>query len=141
MPDGVLAAIEDDLNTPKAFAQLFALAHEANVSRDDGERRGLKQQLLAGGRLLGILDQDPETRRFLVVASGRMPLELQVESRGSAGLAISIDEPEIERLVAARSAARQSKNFAEADRIRDQLRAAGVILEDKPEGTRWSRAG
>ena len=59
MPKALVAALEDDLNTPKAFAELFALARAANASADEGERRELKGQLLAGGSLLGLLRQDP----------------------------------------------------------------------------------
>jgi cysteinyl-tRNA synthetase len=121
-PAGVLAALEDDLNTPKAFAELFALGRAANASADDAERRALKAQLLSGGRLLGLLQQDPEA---------------WLRTTGSAG----IDEAEVERLIEARAAARKAKDFEEADRIRDQLAAEGVILEDQPGRTRWRLAG
>jgi cysteinyl-tRNA synthetase len=118
----VLAALEDDLNTPKAFAELRALAREANASADPGRRLALKAEILAAGQLLGLLQADPEA---------------WLKTTGESTLA-SI---EIERLVELRVAARRAKNFAEADRIRDRLVAAGVILEDGPEGTRWRLAG
>jgi cysteinyl-tRNA synthetase len=121
-PAGVLAALEDDLNTPKAFAELFALARAANASDDPERRRELKAELLAGGQLLGLLQADPET---------------WLKTTGQSAL----DAAEIERLVDARTEARKARDFAEADRIRDQLAAAGLILEDGPEGTRWRRAG
>jgi cysteinyl-tRNA synthetase len=121
-PQGVLAALEDDLNTPKAFAELFALAHQANTSSDDGERRALKSQLLAAGALLGLLGQDPAA---------------WFRDTGAA----SLEPAEIERLIDARNAARRAKDFSEADRIRDQLAAAGVVLEDGPHKTRWRLAG
>jgi cysteinyl-tRNA synthetase len=121
-PPAVLAALEDDLNTPKAFAELFALAHQANTSSDDGERRALKSQLLAAGALLGLLGQDPAA---------------WFRNTGST----SLEPAEIERLIDARNAARRAKDFSEADRIRDQLAAAGVVLEDGPEKTRWRLAG
>jgi cysteinyl-tRNA synthetase len=121
MPEALVAALEDDLNTPKAFAELFALARTANASADDGERRELKAQLLAGGALLGLLQQDPE---------------IWLKTTGRA----EIDEAEIERLIELRTAARQAKDFEEADRIRDQLAAEGVILEDQPGRTRWRLA-
>ena len=122
MPEALVAALEDDLNTPEAFAELFALARAANASADEGERRELKGQLLAGGSLLGLLRQDPETW-------------LKTTGKGE------IDEAEVERLIELRAAARKAGNFEEADRIRDQLAAEGVILEDQPGRTRWRLAG
>ena len=121
-PGPVVAALEDDLNTPKAIAELFALSRAANASAADDERRVLKAQLLAGGGLLGLLQQDPET---------------WLKTTGRA----AIDEAEVERLIALRAAARKAKDFAEADRIRDQLAAEGVILEDQSGKTRWRLAG
>jgi len=122
VPESLLAALEDDLNTPKAFAELFALARAANASADEDERRELKAQLLSGGRLLGLLQQDPE---------------VWLKTTGRA----EIDEVEVERLIALRAAARKAKDFEEADRIRDQLTAEGVILEDQAGRTRWRLAG
>ena len=122
MPEALVAALEDDLNTPKAFAELFALARAANASATDNERRALKAQLLAGGSLLGLLQQDPE---------------IWLKSTGKS----EIDAAEVERLIDLRAAARKAKDFEEADRIRDQLAAEGVILEDQPGRTRWRLAG
>jgi cysteinyl-tRNA synthetase len=122
-PQGVIDALEDDLNTPKAFADLFALAHQANASADQAERRALKGQILAGGRLLGLLQQSPQA--WLKEAAG----------------STSLDAAEIERLIEARAEARRTRDFAEADRIRDQLAAEGVIIEDLPGRTRWRLAG
>jgi cysteinyl-tRNA synthetase len=122
MPEPLVAALEDDLNTPKAFAELFALARAANASADDEERRALKARLLAGGSLLGLLQQDPE---------------IWLKTTGKA----EIDAAEVERLIERRAAARRARDFEEADRIRDQLAAEGVILEDQPGRTRWRLAG
>jgi cysteinyl-tRNA synthetase len=122
MPESLVAALEDDLNTPKAFAELLALARAANASDDHAERRELKGRLLAGARLLGLLQQDPQ---------------IWLKTTGRA----EIDEAEVERLIELRAAARKAKDFEEADRIRDQLAAEGVILEDQPGRTRWRLAG
>jgi cysteinyl-tRNA synthetase len=121
-PAPFVAALEDDLNAPKAFAELFALARAANVSTEEAERRALKGQLAAAGGLLGLLQQDPEA---------------WLRATGKAG----IDEAEVERLIELRAAAREARDFEEADRIRDQLAAEGVILEDQAGRTRWRLAG
>ncbi len=122
VPPAVVAALEDDLNTPKAFAELFALAHRANTSSEGAERRALNAQLRVAGSLLGLLEQDPAAW-------------FQQSS------AASLEPAEIERLIEARSTARAARNFAEADRIRDELAAAGIMLEDGPEKTRWRLTG
>jgi cysteinyl-tRNA synthetase len=118
-PESVRNALLDDINTPKAQAALFDLARRANSSDDDGERRSIKQQMLAAGELLGLFQQDPESW-------------LQ-----SAGQAPDIDPGEIDRLLELRRQARAAKDFEQADQIRDQLEAEGIVLEDGPDGTRW----
>jgi cysteinyl-tRNA synthetase len=134
----VLAALEDDLNTPRAFAELRALARQANASDNPVRRRELKSELLAAGQLLGILQHEPnEWLQSVSTAVARAAGTAIASAIGAA----SLDRAEIERLVEARVAARRAKHFAEADRIRDRLVAAGVILEDGPEGTRWRLAG
>jgi cysteinyl-tRNA synthetase len=143
VPESVAGALEDDLNTPQAFAKLRALARQANGSDDPARRAALKAQLLAGGRLLGFLQEDPQSwlKRPRVL---RPPPLVNEQVFPAAEVTVSkpvLDSGEIDRLVEVRSAARRAKNFAEADRIRDQLVAAGVILEDGPQGTDWRRAG
>ncbi len=118
-PAGVRKALLDDLNTPKAQAALFDLARQANSSDDEQVRGTLKSELLAAGALLGLFRSDPET--WLTSSSGEA----------------NIDSAEIERLLELRRSARNSKDFETADRIRDQLEAEGVILEDGLEKTRW----
>ena len=121
-PPAVLAALEDDLNTPQALAALHEAVGELNKATDPAEQARLKAELLAGGALLGLLEQAPEDW-------------FRWQPKAASGLT----DAEIEALVADRRAARAAKNFAEADRIRDQLVAAGVALEDKPDRTLWRR--
>jgi cysteinyl-tRNA synthetase len=164
MPDGVLAALEDDLNTPKAFAELRSIARRANASTDENERRALKAELLSGSRLLlGLLEQDwrdwfqsraasgrasiaPVVGAGKATTSGRGPRIAagvgQAAGKGEASaVGASIDAAEVERLIELRAAARKARDFEEADRIRDQLAAEGVILEDQPGKTHWRLAG
>jgi cysteinyl-tRNA synthetase len=118
------AAMDDDFNTPVAVSVLFDLARDINTQRDsDPQKAAALGGLLRGlGCRLGILQQDAED--WFKTAIGGGP-----------------DAAEIERLIEARLAARKAKNFAEADRIRDDLLKQGIRLEDKPGGTIWSRVG
>jgi cysteinyl-tRNA synthetase len=115
-PEGVLAALCDDLNTPLALAELSALATEANKA-EAFQWPKLKGQILAAGRLLGLLQRDPEEW-----------------ARGDAG-----DAQRVDALVAKRIEARKAKDFAEADRIRKELAAEGVEIMDGPQGSTWRR--
>ncbi len=125
-------SMDDDLNTPEALAVLQGLTREINTARDSGEARraaALGGELQNLGNVLGLLSVEPQEWFRLGRASG-----------GSAGAARPSDA-EVEARIAARSAARARRDFAESDRIRDELAAGGVILEDKPGGeTRWRRA-
>jgi cysteinyl-tRNA synthetase len=121
--DEVMAALEDDLNTPLALSALHAALGDLNKAATDAEKARLKAVLLDGGAVMGLLQQDPEAW-FRWQPAG-----------GGAGLG----DAEIEDLIARRAAARKAKDFAEADRIRAVLSENGVILEDKPEGTIWRR--
>jgi cysteinyl-tRNA synthetase len=111
------AAMDDDFNTPEALAVLFELAGEAN--RGDV---AAAQALRSLGGVLGLLQRD--TADFLQAG------------RADGSLSAS----DIDALIAARRAARQAKDFAESDRIRDVLTAAGIVLEDGAGGTTWRRA-
>ena len=117
-----LDALEDDLNTPNALAALFDLARRANTENNLAERKRIKGALTASGALMGLLQRDPEEW-----------------FAGAPGDADGPDASEIETLIQARVDARAAKNFAEADRIRDDLAARGIALEDSSSGTKWRR--
>jgi len=112
------AAMDDDFNTPEAVAVLFDLANEVNRAQSAEAASQLKA--LAG--VLGLLERDPQ--EFLQGAA----------SEGG------LDDAAINAQIAARIAAKKSKNFAEADRIRKELLQADIVLEDTPQGTSWRRA-
>jgi cysteinyl-tRNA synthetase len=120
----VVAALEDDLNTPQAVAELFELARGANRSNDAGERLARAESLRAGAWLLGLLERDP-------VAWFEAP------TSESAGTALS--DEEITRLIGEREHLRRARKFAQADAIRDSLAARGIVLEDSAGGSRWRR--
>ena len=121
------AAMDDDFNSSGAIAALFELASEANRTKDPAVSGQLKA--LAG--VLSLLQQPPAAY-------------FKWSSRYSAGAAERPDtlaDADIDAMVAARGAAKQARDFAEADRLRDALRAAGIELDDKAGGvTQWRRA-
>ncbi|NQW12356.1 MAG: cysteine--tRNA ligase [Alphaproteobacteria bacterium] len=115
----VAEALCDDLNTPLAISRLHSLASRLNKTQKE-DKPSLKRTLLQGAELLGLLQSTPD-------AWFRGELD-------------NIKPIEIERLIAARANARKAKNFAEADRIRDALKAKGIELEDGPAGTTCKRS-
>ncbi len=122
------AAMDDDFNTPEAIAVLQGLARDLNTARtipaDGHKARLLAGELRALGGALGLLQLPPEDW-----------------FRCGVGAASGLSDAEIEARIAARKAAKQARNFPESDRIRDELAAGGVILEDKPGGvTTWRRS-
>ncbi|MEM7501540.1 MAG: cysteine--tRNA ligase [Pseudomonadota bacterium] len=122
-PAAVVAALEDDLNTPKALAEAFDLVRKLNKATDDGVKTALAAELYAAGDLIGFLRDDPEVW-FAGSGAG---------DEGKLSAAV------IDDLVRRRDEARAARDFAEADRIRDELAAAGIAIEDGAEGTRWRR--
>jgi cysteinyl-tRNA synthetase len=116
-------AMHDDFNTPEAIAVLFDLAREVNRHKtaEPAKAAALGATLKSLGNVLGLLQADPETY-------------FKGDAAGS-----GLSDAAIDARVQARLAARKAKNWAESDRIRDELKAQGVILEDAAGGTSWRR--
>ncbi|NND81155.1 MAG: cysteine--tRNA ligase [Gammaproteobacteria bacterium] len=117
VPSAFIAALHDDLNTPQALAELFALARRANSETDPVGLSKIKAAMLQAGELLGLLQQDPQ--------------------HWFAGTSSTDDVAEIDALIEQRLAARAAQDWALADQIRDELAARHVVLEDGADGTRW----
>lgn len=114
----VIAALEDDLNTPLAFSKLFELSNQVNKAKHPWDKHRFQGLLKGSAQLMGLL---------------MMPAELWFKGDSSDDIA------EIEGMIQARLAAREEKDFQKADQIRDALVAKGLILEDTPQGTLWRR--
>lgn len=113
---GFASGLDDDLNTPEALAALFNYLRQVNAAIDDGslDAEGARVAQAALGAADGVLGVLPRAAEVLPA--------------------------EVEERIAARNAARRRRDFSEADRIRDELAARGIVLEDTPAGTRWKKA-
>jgi len=121
VPEALVAALEDDINTPKAMAEFFALARALNKANDPEEMEALAAQMYAAGDLMGLLGSDPETWF-------------------AGGVDGDVSSDEIEALIAKRNEARANKDWAAADKYRDKLTEMGITIEDGPDGTAWRRS-
>jgi cysteinyl-tRNA synthetase len=117
-PAALLEALADDLNTPAAIAEISALATAANVAKKSADQAKAKSELLAAAKMFGVLQNDPE--HWFRASFGEQAAE-------------------IDALVAERVAARAAKDYAQSDRIRDQLAARGVEVMDSASGSTWRR--
>jgi len=117
-----ITALCEDLNTPNALTELHRLGGEIRGSASGLTQIELKRTLKASAMLVGLLVQ---TKRQYLEGDPRR---------------IVVDEAKVSSLINARAAARKAKNFAESDRIRDELAAMGVVLKDSKDGTTWEIA-
>lgn len=115
-----LALLADDLNTPKALAEINRLAREVSHAENTAQASTIREQLLANAQFIGLLKQDPEA--WFTWCPATMT---------------EVDPAQVELLIKARREARDNRDWAEADRLRDELTNMGVVLEDGPDGTRW----
>jgi len=117
VPDNIMEALCDDLNTPKALAELNLLVNSISTVSAD-EKKKIKGKILATGKLIGILQEDPD--KWL-----------------GYGYSESLDKKTIENLIKKRNEARRNKNFTLADTIRDELKNKKIEIEDTKDGTIW----
>ncbi len=120
IPASIEAALDDDLNTPQALAEISRIAGDARKAETSADRQRLKSELLGAGFSLGLLQQAPAAWF----------------GRGAS----DDDDARIQSLIDERTLAKQARNFARSDVIRQQLADEGVLLEDTPQGVRWKRA-
>jgi cysteinyl-tRNA synthetase len=121
VPAELIEALEDDLNSPRAMAALFALAKNLNKATDENERIRLAAEIYACGDLMGFLGSDPDAW-----FAGHVEGDLTAE--------------DIEALIERRIAAKANRDFEAADAIRDQLLEAGISIQDSRGGTSWRRS-
>ncbi|MBX2810656.1 MAG: class I tRNA ligase family protein [Myxococcales bacterium] len=121
-PEAFMEAIDDDLNTPRALAELNEIAKRAKSGASVDAQTTARGQLVAAGKLLGLLQVAPTTG--LLTPDQGLSHELAAH---------------VETQIQARAAARKNRDFAQADAIRNALEKEGIELEDSPSGTTWRK--
>jgi cysteinyl-tRNA synthetase len=111
-------SMDDDLNTPQVFGNMFEIVRKINSSSEESEKARLRFALVSIGQTLGLLKANPED--FMRYGA-------------------SIDETFIQEKILARNTARLEKDFAKADAIRDELLGLGIMLDDSSDGTIWKK--
>lgn len=122
-PAGFSAALEDDLNTPSAIGAIDEVVAEIFKTDDPGMKASHVGALRAGANLLGLLSQTPDHWFRWQPSSS------------------ALSDQDIDSMIVARTQAREARDFAAADRIRDELAAQGIVLEDSGKATTWRRGG
>jgi cysteinyl-tRNA synthetase len=137
--EGMRTALDDDLNTAQALAAVFDMVREANAQADAGKlKKDDAAPLLAAlakfDEIFAVLTDDdaPKVQRVREWARGEGKLEAEAALAG-------LSDAEVEALIAERDQARRARDFKKSDAIRDQLAAAGILLEDTKDGVRWKR--
>ena len=136
-------AMDDDFNTPLAISELQQVAKEINIAKSEGrtaQATELAGELVSLASVLGIAQQVPDL--FLrKAAPKRGPEAYSTKAARTAAQTegVELSDAQIDELIAMRLTARKSKDWKESDRIRDELSAHGILLEDGPQGTTWRR--
>ena len=115
----IMECLLDDLNTPKVLAKLNTLSNTLSSANAE-EKREIKKNLIAAGKILGVMQEDPNM--WLGYNQTANP-----------------EKEEIEGLINQRNEARRSKDFKLADQIRDKLKSKGIEIEDTKNGTIWRK--
>lgn len=146
-PESIVLTLEDDLNTPEVFAGLHELRDIASQLNGAAREKAIKR-LRNAGRLMGFLEMRPESwfkgrndvLELPTIPSGVKLYTPQLSDSKSNEVVDGLTEADIDALIDQRASARKAKDFAASDRIRDNLAAKGIVIEDGPDGATWRRA-
>nr|WP_315269480.1 cysteine--tRNA ligase [Microbacterium lemovicicum] len=126
LPDAFADAMDDDLGVPQALAVIHDTVRAGNSALDEGDHDGAARASIEVGRMVGIL--------------GINPLDPQWRASSDSPESAALDTL-VQTMIGQRAQARADKDWASADRVRDALTAAGIVLEDTPDATHWSFDG